>query len=180
MTVKRLELLRELVPNHAMIASLFDADNPSSAEESAEVTAAAEKIGQAVRIFKISSVGEVDGVFAEMVKSQGGAVLFGAGPLFTNNRQSVVDLAARHRIPAIYNLREFVVSGGLASYGADLRDAFLQMGRYAGRILEGEKPSDLPVMQPTKFELVINLATAKALGLEVPANLIALANEVIE
>ena len=179
-TVKRLEILRELAPNHALIAILVDGNNPSSAQESADVTAAAEKIGQAVRIFKLSRVDEVAGAFAEMVKLQAGAVLFGAGPLFTNNRQDLVAMAARHQIPAIYNLREFVVAGGLASYGADLRDAFLQMGRYAGRILKGEKPADLPVMQPTKFELVINLKTAKALGLSVPPSLLATADEVIE
>jgi putative ABC transport system substrate-binding protein len=179
-TVKRLELLRELVPDHSLIAVLYDTNNPSTAEEAAEVTAAAEKIGQAVRVFKISGVNEVAGAFVEMVKLQAGALLFGVGPLFTNNRQYLVDSAARHKIPAIYNLREFPVTGGLASYGADLRDSFFQIGRYAGRILKGEKPADLPVMQPTKFELVINLKTAKALGLTVSPTLLARADEVIE
>ena len=111
-----------------------------------------------------------------MVKLQTGALLLGAGPLFTNNRQHLVDSAAPHKIPTIYSLREFAVAGGLASYGADLRDAFLQIDSYAGRILKGEKPASLPVMQPTKFELVINLRTAKVWGLTISLSLLALAD----
>ena len=115
-----------------------------------------------------------------MVKSQTGAHLLGAGPLFTNNRQHLVDSAAPHKIPTIYSLREFAVAGGLASYGADLRDAFLQIDSYAGRILKGEKPANLPVQESTKVELIVNLKTAKAFGLIVPLSLLGRADEVIE
>ena len=179
-TAKRLEVLHELVPNRALIAYLCAVNNPSAAEETAEVTAAAHKVGQLIQVFNVRDDGELAGKFDEIVRARANALLFGAGPVFTNNRQKIVDLAARYGIPAFFSLREFVDTGGLASYGADLRDGFVQMGHYAGRILKGEKASDLPVMQPTKFELVINLKTAKALGLTVAPALLARADEVIE
>src|SRR5262245_12515326 len=132
------------------------------------------------RCHPVSSEGEFDGAFTSIVGRGAKALLVGTGPFLTSNRERVVALAARHAIPALYALREFVVVGGLMSYGASVVEAYRQVGIYAGRVLKGEKPADLPVMQPSKFELVINLKTAKALGLTVPDKLLVAADEVIE
>jgi putative ABC transport system substrate-binding protein len=177
---KRLEVLREMVPHHEQVVYLSEWNNPSAEAEIAEVTDAARAIGQRVRVLVMKGSGDFAGAFDDMTRSEANALLVGAGPLFTNNRLMMVDLAAQRKIPAIYSAREFVDAGGLASYGADLREAFQQVGRYAGRILAGEKPADLPVTQPTRFELVINLKAAKANGLTVPPSLLARADEVIE
>lgn len=177
---KRLEVLREIVPHHEQVVYLSELNNPSAAAEIAEVTEAAKAIGQRVRVLVMKGSDDFADAFDDMTRSEANALLVGAGPLFTNNRLMLADLAAQHRIPAIYSAREFVDAGGLASYGADLREAFQQIGRYTGRILAGEKAADLPVMQPTRFELVINLKTAKALGVTVPPTLLAQAEEVIE
>jgi putative ABC transport system substrate-binding protein len=177
---KRLGLLHELVPNVTAIAVLLNPTFPDAVHQLHEVQEAARTIGQRISILNASNVREIDATFETLVQMRPGALLVGADPLFINRREQLVALAARHAIPAIYENRDFTVAGGLMSYGASFPDAVRQVGIYTGRILKGERPADLPVLQPTKFELVINLKTAKALGLTVPPMLLARADEVIE
>jgi putative tryptophan/tyrosine transport system substrate-binding protein len=177
---KRLGLLHELVPNITAIAVLLNPTFPDAVHQLHEVQEAARTIGQRISILNASNVREIDATFETLVQMRPGALLVGADPLFINRREQLVALAARHAIPAIYENRDFTVAGGLMSYGASFPDAVRQVGIYTGRILKGERPADLPVLQPTKFELVINLKTAKALGLTVPPMLLARADEVIE
>ena len=177
---KRLGLLRELVPKATPIALLVNPNNPVSAADGTDVQAAALAVGQQVKLLNVSSGGEIDTAFATLARERPGAIYVGPDVLFFNHRDKLVALAARHAMPAIYADREQAEAGGLISYGASRTDAYRQAGLYAGRVLKGEKPADLPVVLPTKFEMVINLKTAKALGLEVPATLLARADEVIE
>jgi putative ABC transport system substrate-binding protein len=177
---KRLGLLRELVPNAATIAVLSNPNSPRAAPQLKDIQEAARAAGQQITILNGSSEADIDTSFATIVQQRIGALLVAADPFFSNRRDHILALAARHAVPAIYYLREFAALGGLMSYGASLSDAFRQVGIYTGRILKGEKPNDLPIMQPTKFELAINLRTAKALGLTIPPTLLALADEVIE
>src|SRR5262249_11597491 len=177
---KRLGLLRELVPSAASIAVLLNPTNANFQSQLRGVQDAARALGQQVSILSANTEREIDVAFATVTGSHAGALLVGSDPFFNNERDQIVALAARHAIPAIYEGREFVMAGGLASYGTNLADAYRQAGVYAGRLLRGEKPGDLPIVQPTQFEFVINLKTAKALGLDVPPGLSASADEVIE
>jgi putative tryptophan/tyrosine transport system substrate-binding protein len=177
---KRLELLRELLPSAAVIVVLLDANSTDAEIQLREVQAAADSVNQQIYTLTIGTDREFDTAFASPVLRQAGALLVAGSPFFTSRRDQIVALAARDSIPAIYEWREFAAAGGLMSYGTSLRDAYRQVGVYAGRILKGEKPADMPVVQPIKFELVINLRTAKALGLEIPPSLLVAADEVIE
>jgi len=177
---KHLGLLRELRPEAARIAVLVDPKSPTTEPFVSQVRAAASVIGQQIEVLYVSSDHEMETALTTLVQRGADALLVGGGGLMYSRREQIVALAARHRIPAMYILRDYVAAGGLMSYGASTTDAYRQAGIYAGRILKGEKPGDLPVVLGAKFELVINLTTAKALGLEVPDRLLALADEVIE
>jgi putative ABC transport system substrate-binding protein len=180
LTKKRLELLRELVPTAAVIAFLVNPSNPNAQTETEGVQAAARAIGQQIRVVSASGEQDFESVFATIVGERVGALLVSSDPVFTSRREPLIALAARHSVAASYAFREFTKAGGLMSYDANLEDISRQAGVYVGRILKGAKPADLPVMQPTKFELTINLKTAQALGLAVPPSLLARADEVIE
>ena len=177
---KRLELLRELVPTAAVIAVLVNPINPVTESGTKDIQAAAGTIGQQVRILNASSERDLDAAFATLVKQRADALLVNNDVFFSSRANQIVELAAHYALPAIYYLRDFVAAGGLISYGASVLDGYRQVGIYTGRILKGEKPSDLPVHLPTKYELLINLKTAKTLGLTVPPTLSARADEVIE
>jgi putative ABC transport system substrate-binding protein len=179
LAAKQFGLLRELRPGAAHIAVLVDPKFPTTEPFVSQVRAAASAVGQQLVVFEASSDREIETAFTTLVQRGAGALHVGVG-ILSWGQERIVALAARHRIPAIYVLREAAAAGGLMSYGASIMDAYRQVGVYAGRILKGEKPGDLPVMLPTKFEFAINLKTAKALGLEIPDKLLALADEVIE
>jgi putative tryptophan/tyrosine transport system substrate-binding protein len=177
---KRLELLRQLVPKAATIALLVNPNTTETESERTDVQNAAQALGQQLIVFDVISGRDIEAAFTAFVRRGVGGLLVGTGPFLTSNREQIVTQAALHGVPTMYALRESVSAGGLMSYGSSISDAYRQAGIYAGRILKGEKPTDLPVMQSTKFEFVLNLKTAKALGLEVPDKLLALADEVIE
>lgn len=177
---KRLELLRQLAPKAATIGLLVSSRNAGTREEQRNVQAAALTVGQQVIALDVSSDRDIETAIAALVKRGAGALLVGSGVFLFSKREQIVAMAARHAIPTMYAQRESVAAGGLMSYGTSIADAYRQAGIYAGRILKGDKPADLPVMRSTKFELVINLKTAKTLGLDVPAQLLALTDEVIE
>ena len=180
LAAKRLELLRELVPKTTALAVLTNLDNPPSKLEGIEVPALAKAFGQEATVLNATTEAHIDDAFAVIVQQRIGALFVAADPLFFNHRDKVVGLAARHRTPTIYAYREQVEAGGLISYGASRSDAYRQAGNYVGRILKGETPGTLPIVLPTKFELVLNLKTAKALGLTVPLIMQMTADEVIE
>jgi putative ABC transport system substrate-binding protein len=177
---KRLGLLRELVPSAASIAVLLNPTNANFQTQLRGVQDAARDLGLQVSILSANTEREIDVAFATVAQSGARALLVGSDPFFSSERDQVIALAARHAIPAIYEGREFATAGGLASYGTSLADAYRQAALYAGRILKGEKPADLPIVQPTKFEFVINLKTAKTLGLDVSPGLAASADEIVE
>jgi putative ABC transport system substrate-binding protein len=177
---KRLELILELVPKARTINMLVNPTFPDTGIEVRDVQAAAMANRLQLRTVNASTVAEIDEAFATMENQHAEALIVASDPFFLTRRDQFAALAARHGIPAIYPFREFVAVGGLMSYGTSLAGAYREIGRYAGRILKGEKPADLPVIQPTIFEMVINLKTAKAFGLDVPPTLLARADEVIE
>jgi putative tryptophan/tyrosine transport system substrate-binding protein len=177
---KQLGLLHELQPGAARIAVLVEPKWPLTERFVSEVRAAALAVGQQIEVLNVSTGRDIDTVFANLASNPVDALLVGPIPLAYNRRVQLVTLATYHRVPAIYPLRVFAEAGGLMSYGTSVTDAYRQAGVYTARILKGEKPADLPVLQPTKFELIINLKTAKALGLQIPDRLLALADEVIE
>jgi putative tryptophan/tyrosine transport system substrate-binding protein len=177
---KGLALLHELVPSTATIGLLENPNNPISELTTRDVLAAAPVIGLKIQILKAGTDREIDAAFVSLVQARTEALFVGSDLFFNNRIERLIELAARHAIPTMYSYREFVVAGGLISYGMSLVEEYRQVGLYAGRILKGEKPADLPVIQATKLALIINLKTAKALGLQVPDRLLALADEVIE
>jgi putative tryptophan/tyrosine transport system substrate-binding protein len=180
-TAKRLRLLHDLVPKAVRVAVLVSPANAPLTESTLrEVKEAAPTIGLQIQIFNASTIGEIDAVFSAFARERPDALFVGPNVFFTHRRGQFATLTARDRIPAAYAVREFVEAGGLMSYGTDLGDMFHQVGVYTGSILKGAKPAELPVLQSTKFEFVINLQTARALGIEVPSGLLSIADEVIE
>ncbi len=177
---KRLGVLRELLPNAKTIGMLVHPNTPTTEAERKDVQAAAQAIGQQFMIKDVRSERDIETAFAAFAQRGASALLVGSGPFLNSHAKRIIALAARHALPTIYFQREAVVAGGLMSYGTSITDAYRQTGVYAGRILKGEKPADLPVMQSSTFEFVLNLQTAKALGLDIPERLLALADEVIE
>jgi putative ABC transport system substrate-binding protein len=176
---KRLQLLRSVVPKAELIGVLADAASPESQNQSADAQAAAQAIGQRLIVHSVDSDGDIDAAFDDFVRQKAGALLIAGGPALAAKGARLATLTERHRLPTMYTFRNFA-PGGLMSYGASVREVMHQGGVYVGRVLRGEKPADLPVVQPTKFELVINAKTARALGLELSPMLLALADEVIE
>ena len=177
---KRLELVRDLVPKAAVVAMLANPLSPDAAPEIREVQAAAQANGVQLRMLNASTPGEIEAAFASLAGQRPDALLVGGDPFYMARREDIVRLVARSGLAAVYPFREFPEAGGLISYGTNLANSYRQAGIYAGRILSGAKPGDLPVMQPTTFELVINLKSAKALGLDIPPTLHARSDEVIE
>ena len=177
---KQLEVLRELLPAATSMAALVNPTNPNADAHSSDLQAAARKLGIELHILHASSERDFDAVFTSLVRTRAGARVFGSDPFYVSSSKQLGALTARHAVPAIYQFREFVEGGGLLSYGSSITDAYRLVGVYTGRILRGEKPADLPVQQSAKVELIINLKTAKALGLTTPLSLLARADEVIE
>lgn len=177
---KRLGILRDFIPNATSIAVLIDPNYPTAETQASDVHSAASQFGLNLIVQRAHSENEVDAAFNTFVQQRPQALLICASPFFNSRRDQLVALATRHKIPALFEVREFAVAGGLASYGNSIIDVYRQLGVYTGRVLKGEKPTDLPVVQATKFELVINLKTARSLGVKISDNLITLADEVIE
>jgi putative tryptophan/tyrosine transport system substrate-binding protein len=180
LVAKRLELLRELVPTATIIAFLVNPNNSNARSDTRVALTAAARLGQQLVVLSARTENDIDAAFAILVQRGATALLVNTDSFFLGRRNQLAELAARHAIPTIHDLREYTAAGGLASYGTNLADAYRQGGTYVGKVLKGEKPATLPVVQPTKFDLVINLKTAKAFGLEVPPQLLARADEVIE
>jgi putative tryptophan/tyrosine transport system substrate-binding protein len=180
LVAKRLGLLRDLIPKASLIGLLVNPNDPRTKTQTKDMQEAAHALGLQIHVLNATSEGEINSAFAKLAELRAGALIVGTGELFNSRPEQLVSLAARLEVPAIYQAREFVAAGGLMSYGASRTDAYRQAGIYIGRVLKGEKPADLPVLQSTKFEFVINLKTAKALGLTVPPSLISIVDEVFE
>jgi len=177
---KRIELIRQLAPTRNVLAVLVNPKNADADVQLKAVQSAAHVLNEQIKIFNVSDEAELEKAFANFAENDIGGFILVADPFFVDRRDQIISSAAQGRFPGVYFLREFAESGGLASYGSDLAEAYRQAGVYAGKILSGAKPNDLPVVQPTKFDFVINLKTARALGLNVPPSLLAIADEVIE
>jgi putative ABC transport system substrate-binding protein len=180
LVAKRLGLLRDLVPTAEVIALLVNQNSSQGQGQEKDIEEAARTVGQRLVILNGGTDEEIDASFANLAQQKVGALLVGSDPFFDPRRERLIALSARYAVPAIYQFREFVLAGGLMSYGASITDMYRQVGVYVGRVLKGDKPADLPVVQPIKFEFVINLKTAKALGLNIPPGVLAIADEVIE
>ena len=180
MEQKRFDILREMVPDVTVFGAMVNPKYPPSADQVHDLELAAPKLGRQLFVAKASDDTELDAAFAALLSQRVGALVVASDPYFDTRRRHIIAFAAQNRLPAIYQFREYAVEGGLVSYGPSITDAYQQVGRYVARILKGEKPADLPVLQPTKFDFVINLKTAKTLGLVVPPTLLARADEVIE
>ena len=177
---KRLGLLHDLIPTASIIGFLVNPADPRTESQTVEMQEAAQALGLQLHIITASSDGEIDSVAASLSELRPGALVVGTGDLFSRQAERLAALIAQQRVPAIYQYREYAAAGGLISYGASLTDSYHQVGIYAGRVLKGEKPADLPVTRATRFELVINLKTARTLGLSIPPGVLAIADEVIE
>jgi len=177
---KQLAMMHELVPNANVVAFLVDENLPDAVAQVPTMQEASRALGLKLVVLLARTADDIDTAFANLVREQAGALVVGSGAMLTNRRQQIIALAARHALPAIYPFREFAADGGLISYGNDVPDTFRQGGVYAGRILKGDKPGELPVILSTKFEFVLNLKTAKAMGIEIPPGVSALADDVIE
>ncbi len=177
---KDVQFLKQLVPAATVVAYLVNPTNPSVENYLTAAKAGANALGIDVRVFNASTEQDLDEVFVSLEKSGAGGLVVPNEPFLDSRRDKIVALSARYAVPTIYSIREYVVSGGLLSYGASLADSYRRAAVYLGRVLKGEKPADLPVQQPTKFELVINLKTAKALGLTIPSGVLSIADEIIE
>jgi putative ABC transport system substrate-binding protein len=180
LVAKQFEVLHEAVPKTALIGFLVNPTNPNAEPNTKNLLTAAKLVGQKMAIVQAHTDSELETAFVALVQQRAGALVVSGDPFFLSRRNKIVELAARQKVPAIYNLREYVVAGGLMSYGTSIKEALRIAGLYAGRILKGEKPADLPVQQSTKVELVINLKAAKVLGLTVPPQVVARADEVME
>jgi putative ABC transport system substrate-binding protein len=180
MEPKRVGLLHELVPQAKAFGALINPDFPTFADQLADIQAAAQTTGLELHVFRAATNRDIEAAFEAITQQQIAALLVAADPFFNSRRDQIVGLAARRGVPAMYSFRDYAVAGGLMSYGIDLPDTYRQAGAYAGRVLKGAKPAELPVLQPTKFEFVINLKAAKALGIKFSDNLMSLADEVIE
>ena len=180
MEPKRVGLLHELVPQAKAFGALINPDFPTFADQLADIQAAAQTTGVELHVFRAATNRDIEAAFEAITQQQIAALLVAADPFFNSRRDQIVGLAARRGVPAMYSFRDYAVAGGLMSYGIDLPDTYRQAGAYAGRVLKGAKPAELPVLQPTKFEFVINLKAAKALGVKFSDNLMSLADEVIE
>ena len=177
---KRLGLLHDVIPTATIIGLLVNPTDPRAETQTSDMQEAAHTLGLQIHVMNASTEGEIDTAFASLRQLRAGALLVGTSELFRSKPEQLVALAARERVPAIYQYREYAAAGGLISYGTSLTAAYRLAGIYTGRVLKGEKPADMPVLQPTKFELVINLKTANALGLTIPPGVLAIADEVIE
>jgi putative ABC transport system substrate-binding protein len=177
---KRLQLLRAVAPRAELIAVLMDPNTPESVNHTESVTEAARVLGQRLVVFNATTASEIDFAFGTLVQQRAGALLVSASPTLLARREQLITMSMRHKLPTIYANREYATAGGLITYGASIQDAYRQVGLYVGRVLRDDKPADLPVLQPTRFELVLNLKTASTIGLELPPTLLALADEVIE
>ena len=180
LAAKQLEVLHELLRTSAALALLVNPNTPLTEPETKGVRDAARSLGLQLHVLDASTEGEIDAAFEKLIELRAGGLVVSVDPFLTNQRAQIVALAARHAVPAIYGVREFAAAGGLMSYGTDLADAYRQIGIYAGKILKGAKPADLPVQRVVRLELVINLKTAKTLGLTFPITLLGRADEVIE
>jgi len=180
LVAKQLGLLHELIPGATNFGFLVNPNNPNAESDTNNARLAADALGRKMTVVKARTREDIDDAFTQLTQERANALLISADPLFSGNREQLAALAARHALPAMFNSREFALAGGLLSYGPDQADAYREAGIYVGRILSGEKPSDLPIVQPTKFELLINIKTARSLGLNVPPLLLARADEVVE